>query len=476
MVLDKFKEECAVFGVYGHPEASNLTYLGLYALQHRGQESSGIVSSDGKNHYSEIGMGHVSEIFSKRKIRRLEGSMAIGHNRYSTAGGSQLKNAQPCMINYSKGKLALSHNGNLVNTDSLRIKLEEDGSIFNSTMDSEIIAHLIAKSKENNFSDCVVSALQQVNGAYSLVAMTDKELLAARDPRGFRPLSLGLITNSKSNSGSGDAYVVTSETCAMDLIEAEYIREIEPGEIILINENGIQSSKPFNGETLSFCIFEFIYFARPDSNIFGKNVHEARKKIGEILAAENPVDADIVIPVPDSGIVAALGYAKKSGIPFEMGLIRNHYVGRTFIEPKQNIRNFGVKIKLNPVKNLIKGKRVIVVDDSIVRGTTSKKIVKMIKDSGAKEVHFRVSAPPTAHPCFYGIDTPYKVDLVAATHSIAQIKKYIGVDSLAYISIEGLRKALQDGENKYCKACFDGIYPIDLDSMETPQLGLFDKS
>ena len=475
MVFDKFKEECAVFGVYGHPEASNLTYLGLYALQHRGQESAGIVSSDGKKHFSEIGMGQVAEIFSEKKIRKLTGSMAIGHNRYSTAGGSDLKNAQPCIINHSKGHLALAHNGNLVNANLLRAKLEENGSIFNSTMDSEVVVHLIAKSKENNFSDSVASALQKVKGAYSLVAMTEKELVAARDPRGFRPLSLGRISNTKSNSGSKDAYIVASETCAMDLIEAEYIRDIEPGEMILINENGVQSFKPFKEEASSFCIFEFIYFARPDSNIFGKNVHSVREKFGEILAEEAPVDADIVIPVPDSGIVAALGYAKKSGIPFEMGLIRNHYVGRTFIEPKQNIRNFGVKVKLNAVKNLIKGKRVIVIDDSIVRGTTSKKIVKMIKDSGAKEVHFRVSAPPTAHPCFYGIDTPFKVDLVAATHSIAQIEKFIGVDSLAYISIEGLRKALKDGENKYCKACFDGRYPVKFNGMETPQLGLFDK-
>ncbi len=476
MAFDKFKEECAVFGVYGHPEASNLTYLGLYALQHRGQESSGIVSSDGKNHFAEIGMGHVAEIFSERKIRKLAGSMAIGHNRYSTAGASQLKNAQPCVINYSKGHLALAHNGNLINANVLRAKLEEDGSIFNSTMDSEAIVHLIAKSKENTFSDCVASALQQVKGAYSLVVMTEKELVAVRDPHGFRPLSLGRITNSKSNSGSRDAYIVASETCAMDLIEAEFIRDIEPGEMILINESGVESFKPFNEETLSFCIFEFIYFARPDSNIFGENVHYVREKFGEILAEEALVDADIVVPVPDSGVAAALGYAKKSGIPFETGLIRNHYVGRTFIEPKQNIRNFGVKVKLNPVKSLIKGKRVIIVDDSIVRGTTSKKIVKMIKDAGAKEIHFRVSAPPITHPCYYGIDTPHKVDLLAATYSIKEIEKFIGADSLAYISIEGLHKALRDGEDKYCKACFDGKYPVKSDSMEAPQLMLFDKN
>lgn len=476
MILDKFKEECAVFGVYGHPEAANLTYLGLYALQHRGQESSGIVSSDGKRHYSEIGMGHVAEIFSEKKIRKLAGSMAIGHNRYSTAGASQLKNAQPCVINYSKGNLALAHNGNLINAGALRTKLEKEGSIFNSTMDSEAIVHLIAKSQEKNFSDCVASALQQVKGAYSLVVMTEKELIAVRDPRGFRPLSLGRISKTKSNSGSRDAYIISSETCAMDLIEAEYIRDVEPGEVILINENGIQSFKPFKEEDLSFCIFEFIYFARPDSNIFGENVHYVREKFGEILAEEAPADADIVVPIPDSGIAAALGYAKKSGIPFEMGLIRNHYVGRTFIEPKQSIRNFGVKLKLNAVKILIKGKRVVIVDDSIVRGTTSGKIVKIIRDAGAREVHFRVSAPPTTHPCFYGIDTPDKLDLIAANNSVEEIKKFIKVDSLAYISIEGLHRAVLNGENKYCKACFDGNYPAKSDGMEAPQLMLFEKN
>lgn len=476
MILDKFKEECAVFGVYGHPEAANLTYLGLYALQHRGQESSGIVCSDGKRHCSEIGMGHVSEIFSEKKIRRLSGSMAIGHNRYSTTGASHLKNAQPCVINYSRGNLALAHNGNLINAGVLRAKLETEGSIFNSTMDSEVIIHLIAKSNEKSFSDCVASALQQVKGAYSLTVMMEKELIAVRDPHGFRPLSLGRISKAKSNSGSRDAYIISSETCAMDLIEAEYIRDIEPGEMILINENGVQSFKPFKEETLSFCIFEFIYFARPDSDIFGENVHYVREKFGEILAEETPVDADIVVPVPDSGIAAALGYAKKSGITFEMGLIRNHYVGRTFIEPKQSIRNFGVKLKLNAVKNLIKGKRVVIVDDSIVRGTTSGKIVKIIRDAGAREVHFRVSSPPTTHPCFYGIDTPHKLDLIAANHSVEGIRKFIKVDSLAYISIEGLHRALRDGEKKYCKACFDGNYPARFDGMESAQLQLFEKN
>ncbi len=475
MAFDKFKEECAVFGVYGHPEASNLTYLGLYALQHRGQESSGIVSSDGKHHHTEIGMGHVSEIFSERKIRKLTGSMAIGHNRYSTTGSSLLKNAQPCIINYSEGPLALAHNGNLINTKALRQELEAKGSIFSSTMDSDVITHLIAKAEGKELSDRVGAALQRVEGAYSLVIMSDKELIAARDPRGFRPLSLGRIKKSGFNGGGREAYVVSSETCAMDLIDAEYIRDIEPGEVVLINEKGIQSFKPLKEEKLSFCIFEFIYFARPDSNIFGENVHYIREKFGEILAKEAPVEADMVVPVPDSGISAAIGYAREAGIPFEMGLIRNHYVGRTFIEPKQSIRNFGVKLKLNAIKKFIQGKRVVVIDDSIVRGTTSAKIVKMIREAGAKEIHFRVSAPPTKHPCFYGIDTPHKLDLIGATNSVEEIRKHIAVDSLAYISIEGLNKALHNDENHYCKACFDGKYPVLSNEIESPQLALFSK-
>lgn len=475
MVLDKFKDECAVFGVYGHPEASNLTYLGLYALQHRGQESSGIVSSDGENHYSEIGMGHVSEVFSEDKIRKLKGNMAIGHNRYSTSGSSLLKNAQPCVINYAKGHLALAHNGNLVNAAAIRGELESDGSIFSSTMDSEVILHLIAKSQEKQFVNSAAFALQQVKGAYSLLIMSENELIAVRDPYGFRPLSLGRIKKEKSNGGFGNAYVISSETCAMDLIEAEYIRDIEPGEMVLINKNGIQSFKPFREEKHSYCIFEFIYFARPDSDIFGENVHYVRKKFGETLAEEAPAPADIVIPVPDSGISAALGYSKRSGIPFEMGLIRSHYIGRTFIEPKQSIRSFGVKLKLNPVKKFIRGKRVVIIDDSIVRGTTSRKIVKMIRDAGAKSVHFRVSSPPTLHPCFYGIDTPHKNELIASAQTVEEIRKFIAVDSLAYISIGGLAKAFHDGNSNFCKACFDGEYPVKFDAIETPQLTLFDK-
>lgn len=475
MILDKFKDECGIFGVYGHPEAANLTYLGLYALQHRGQESAGIVTCDGKNFHSEIGMGHVSKIFSEEKIRDLVGDMAIGHNRYSTTGSSDIKNAQPCVIKYSRGPLALAHNGNLVNAQDLRAELQAEGSIFNSTMDSEVILHLIAKASGNFFWDRSASALRQVKGAYSLLLMSDKELIAVRDPKGFRPLSLGRIKMGKYNGGSGYAYVIASETCAMDLIEAEFIRDIEPGEMLLINEKGFKSFKPFKEEPPSFCIFEFIYFARPDSIIFGENAHYIRKKFGKILAEEAPVDADIVVPVPDSGISAALGYAEKSGIPFEMGLIRNHYVGRTFIEPKQSIRNFGVKLKLNPVKKFMQGRRVIVVDDSIVRGTTSRKIIKMIRDAGAKEVHFRVSAPPTIYPCFYGIDTPDKNDLIAATYSVEEVQNFLMADSLAYISQEGLNKAFHNGGNDFCKACFDGKYPIKYDRKGSPQLTLFDQ-
>lgn len=474
MILDKFKDECGIFGVYGHPEAANLTYLGLYALQHRGQESAGIVTSDGKNFHSEIGMGHVSKIFSEDKIRDLIGDMAIGHNRYSTTGSSDIKNAQPCVIKYSRGPLALAHNGNLVNAQALRAELQAEGSIFNSTMDSEVILHLIAKSRGNHFWDRSASALRQVKGAYSLLLMSDKELIAVRDPKGFRPLSLGRIKMGKYNGGSGYAYIIASESCAMDLIEAEFVRDIEPGEMLLINEKGCKSFKPFKEEPPSFCIFEFIYFARPDSIIFGENAHYIRKKFGEVLAEEAPVEADIVVPVPDSGISAALGYAEKSGIPFEMGLIRNHYVGRTFIEPKQSIRNFGVKLKLNPVKKFMQGRRIVVVDDSIVRGTTSRKIIKMIRDAGAKEVHFRVSAPPTIHPCFYGIDTPDKIDLIAATYSVEEIQKFLMADSLAYISNEGLNKVFPNGGSNFCKACFDGKYPIKYDRKCSPQLTLFD--
>ncbi|MEK7238649.1 MAG: amidophosphoribosyltransferase, partial [Nitrospirota bacterium] len=424
---DKFHDECGVVGVYGHPEASNLAYLGLHALQHRGQEGAGICSSDGRHLYIEKSMGLVADIFSEKRLKRLPGTIAIGHNRYSTAGSSVLKNVQPIMVNFSLGSLAIAHNGNLVNALELKKELESKGAIFQSTSDSEVIVHLIANSNAGGFYERIIDALSKLYGAFSLLMMTENELIAVRDPYGFRPLSIG------EHDG---AYVIASETCAFDLIGAAYIRDIEPGEMVIINDKGIRSIKPLYSQKHAFCIFEFIYFSRPDSYIFGnQNVNDIRKNLGRQLARENPIDADLVIPVPDSGVPAALGYAEESGIPFDFGLIRNHYVGRTFIEPKQAIRHFGVKLKLNPVRKLLEGKRVIVVDDSIVRGTTSKKIVKMLKEGGrAKEVHLRISSPPTIGPCFYGIDTPTRKELIASTHTVEEIKKYITADSLCYLS------------------------------------------
>jgi amidophosphoribosyltransferase len=449
MPFDKFNEECAVFAVYDNPEAANLAYLGLYSLQHRGQESAGIVSSDGLRHYIELGMGHVSEIFDESRISRLKGNMALGHNRYSTHGSSSIKNAQPLAIEYSRGPLSLAHNGNLTNAIEIKQQLENEGSIFQSTMDSEVITHLIARSKEVRFQDQVTEALSKLEGAYSIALMTSRELVVARDVHGFRPLAIGKL---------GESYVFASETCAFDLIGAEYIRDVQPGEVIVVNDEGFNSYFPFAPAEIRHCIFEFIYFARPDSYIYGDCVHTIRKRFGHSLALEKPVEADYVIPVPDSGIVAALGYAKESGIPYEKGIIRNHYVGRTFIEPAQSIRHFGVKIKLNAVRDVIKGKRIVVVDDSIVRGTTSKKIIKMVQDAGAKEVHMRISSPPTKHSCFYGIDTPTRSELIAATYSVEEIAKYLGADTLAYLSVDGMLDALGDRRENYCKACFDGSY------------------
>ncbi|MDH4183778.1 MAG: amidophosphoribosyltransferase [Nitrospinota bacterium] len=466
MVLDKFKEECAVFGVFGHPEAANLTYLGLYALQHRGQESSGIVSCDGLRHFTERGMGYVSDIFTEERLARLEGNMAVGHNRYSTHGVSQLKNTQPIAIEYSRGPLALAHNGNLINADLLRGRLEEDGSIFQSTMDSEVIIHLIAKSRAKRLQDQVTEALLQIQGAYSLTILGGNELIAVRDIHGFRPLAMGRL---------GSAVVFASETCAFDLIDATFIREVEPGEMIVVNDEGINSYFPFGQAThKSQCVFEYIYFARPDSTIFGANVHSVRKQFGRQLAKELPVEADVVVPVPDSGVVAALGYAEGSGIPFDKGIIRNHYVGRTFIEPAQSIRHFGVKIKLNPVKEVIRGKSVVVVDDSIVRGTTSRKIIKMIRDAGAREIHMRISSPPTTHSCFYGIDTPTRSELIASTYTIKQICEYIEADTLAFLSVERMMSVMGQRRDDFCKACFDGSYPVKTAPTEA-QLALLDK-
>ena len=465
-MLDKLHEECGVVGVYGHPEAANLVYLGLYALQHRGQESAGIVASTHSKMHLELGMGLVADIFDPGRLMKLPGPLAIGHNRYSTAGKSELVNAQPCMINYAEGSLALAHNGNLVNAQTIRKSLASKGAIFQSTNDSEVIVHLMAQAKSASFVDRAAEALRQVSGAYSLVLMTENELLAARDPRGFRPLCLGKLEG---------AYIVASETCVMDLIEAEFIREIEPGELILINENGLQSFFPFKKEETKHCVFEHIYFARPDSFLFGEHVYMARKEMGKAMAQESPADVDLVVPVPDSGVVSAMGFAEESNIPFEMGLIRNHYVGRTFIEPQSQIRNFGVKLKLNAVKNLIEGKRLAIIDDSIVRGTTSRKIVKMLLESGAKEVHLRISSPPILYSCFYGIDTPNKEELIAHTNTLEETRQYLGANSLSYLSINKMLEVLQNGKNKFCSACFDGNYPVPItDSIETTQqLDLF---
>jgi amidophosphoribosyltransferase len=462
---DKFHDECGVFGVYGHSEAANLTYLGLHALQHRGQEGAGICSSDIRQMYIEKSMGLVTDIFTEKRLKRLPGSIAIGHNRYSTAGTSSLKNVQPIMVNFSLGSLAIAHNGNLVNAFELRNSLEAEGAIFQSTSDSEVIVHLIASSKEGSLYERLIDTTRNISGAFSLLLMTEDELIAIRDPYGFRPLSIGVYDG---------AYVVASETCAFDLIGATYERDVEPGEMVIINKNGIKSIKTLPSQRHAFCIFEFIYFSRPDSNIFGNlNVDALRKEFGRQLARENPIDADIVIPVPDSGVPAALGYAEESKIPFDFGLIRNHYVGRTFIEPRQSIRHFGVKIKLNPVRKLLKDKRVMVIDDSIVRGTTSKKIVKMLREGGgAKEVHMRISSPPTIGPCFYGIDTPTRKELIAATHSLEEIRKYITSDSLQYLNLEGLLNMVPNPE-EYCTACFNDNYPVFSRQERVEQIELF---
>ncbi len=454
--MAKLREECGVFGIYDHPAAANFTYLGLYSLQHRGQESAGIVSTDGERLYSHREMGLVTEVFDEESISLLKGSTAIGHVRYSTTGSSNNKNTQPLMMNYEKGELAIGHNGNLTNSKTLRYNLEKEGSIFQSTTDTEVIVHLIARSKEKTFLGRTIEALGKCRGAYSLVFLTPKGLAAARDPHGFRPLVLGKIDNS---------YVVASETCAFDLIEATFIREIEPGEIVLVNKSGIRSFKPFQEEKRNYCVFENIYFSRPDSFSGGQNVYQMRKNMGRQLAIEYPVDADIVVAVPDSGTPAAMGYAEQIGIPFETGFLRSHYIGRTFIEPQQVIRNFGVKLKLSVIKEVINGKRVVVVDDSIVRGTTSRKIVKMIRDAGAKEIHMRISSPPMKFSCYYGIDTPLKEELIANSLEVDQIKDYITSDSLGYLSTEGIAKAisgLPDGSPGFCFACFSGDYPVEI--------------
>jgi amidophosphoribosyltransferase len=471
IMSDKFHDECAVMGIYGHPEASNMVYLGLYALQHRGQESCGIVSSDGKGLISHRQMGLVADAFKEDVIKRLEGMSAIGHNRYSTTGQSHLKNAQPFVVEYSQGPIAISHNGNLVNGALLREELERSGSIFQSTTDTEVIIHLIATSREISLMGRIVEALSRARGAYSLVFLTLDKLIAARDPYGFRPLVLGKFPEGKNRG----AYVFASETCALDLIEAEFIRDVEPGEIITISPDGMESLKPFPPAPHAKCIFEYIYFARPDSKLFGHNVYQVRKALGRQLARESAVPADLVTPVPDSGVPAAIGYAEESKIPLEFGLIRNHYVGRTFIEPQQTIRNFGVKIKLNAQRDVLNGKRVVVVDDSIVRGTTSRKIIRMLRDAGAQEVHMRISSPATISPCYYGIDTPTRSELIASTNSVEEIRRYIEADTLAYLSNEGMYAYFGDKREGFCDACFTAKYPVHFeDEGHTKQLHLFE--
>jgi amidophosphoribosyltransferase len=450
---DRFHDECGVFGVFGHEEASKLTYLGLYALQHRGQESAGIVSSDGAELHLHRAMGEVEEIFTPEVLKGLPGNLAIGHTRYSTAGDKALLNAQPIAIDCNKGKVALGHNGNLTNAAEWRRKLEHKGSIFQTNSDTEVIVHLLARSQARNLSGALGDALNQVEGAYSLLVLTTDELIAVRDPRGFRPLNLGKL---------GDAWLVASETCAFDLLNAQYVREIEPGEMVRISRSGLESIHFAPEKPLQQCIFEHVYFARPDSIIFGRSVNESREALGRTLAKEHPADADIVVPVPDSGVPAAVGYSLESGIPFRMGLIRNHYIGRTFIEPSQAIRNFGVKLKLNPIRSLIEGQRIVLVDDSIVRGTTSRKIVRMVREAGAREVHVRISCPPTISPCYYGVDTPTREELIASSSTPAEICKYIGADSLGYVSLSRLRTAVADTRGTYCTSCYTGVYPTDL--------------
>jgi amidophosphoribosyltransferase len=453
---DKLREECGVVAIHGHPDAARQAYLALYALQHRGQESAGIATADGLHLANIKGMGLVSEIFTDDVLNKLPGPMAIGHTRYSTTGDSALLNAQPIRVDSTKGLIAIAHNGNLVNLGNLRARLEREGAYFQTTSDSEIIVQLIAHSKAATLVDAIADSLAQVEGAFSIVMMTRDRIFAARDPRGFRPLSIGRI----QNPGAPDTVLFASESCAFDLLRAEFVRDVLPGELVMVTEDGLTSRQYATGFPQSSCIFEHVYFARPDSRIYGRWVQESRDRMGRQLARESGVSADVIVPVPDSGVTAALGYAEEAGLPFRFGLIRNHYVGRTFIEPEQRVRDFGVRLKLNPVHNLLAGKRVVLIDDSIIRGTTSRKIVRMVRGAGAAEVHLRISCPPTISPCFYGVDTPSKRDLIAANNSIEEIRRFIEADSLAYLSLEGLLRACDSGEGKgYCTACYTGNYP-----------------
>ncbi len=465
---DKFHDECGVVAIFAHPEAEKLAYLGLHALQHRGQESSGIVTSDGLTSRVHKAMGSVADIFTEDVLSRIRGTLAIGHTRYSTAGDSALLNAQPILVQSNKGSIAVAHNGNLTNAVQIRSRLESHGSIFQTNSDTEVIVHLIALSKELTLPEAMADALRRVEGAYSLVMMTHDRIFAARDPRGFRPLAMGRIPALEDHKH--DTIVFASETCAFDLVGAEYVRDVKPGELLVVSPEGISSRFYATSVPQSSCIFEHVYFSRPDSLVFGRSVQTSREELGRQLAREAPVEADLVVPVPDSGVTSAVGYAAESGIPFRFGLIRNHYVGRTFIEPSQSVRDFGVKLKLNPVRSLLEGKRVVMIDDSIVRGTTSRKIVRMIRNAGAREVHMRISCPPTISPCYYGVDTPSKKQLIAANKSVDEIREYIGADSLAYLSLEGLKKACGEGGNlSYCSACYTGKYPTDIIDVEEIQ-------
>jgi len=449
------KHYCGVFGIYGHPNAADLTYYGLYALQHRGQESAGIVTCDGEQFREHKGMGLVPQIFQNDVLKNLSGSMAIGHTRYSTTGSSHLRNAQPLTIDCWRGRIAIAHNGNLTNASVLRDELEAKGQIFQTTVDSEIILHLMAQPTLGGVDNNLVQTLRRIEGSYSLVIMTEQEIIGVRDPHGFRPLSIGRV---------GDAYVLASETCAFDLIQAKFVRDVEPGEIVIINKNGIKSIQAFpDHQRRAFCVFEYVYFARPDSNINGRNVYRTRVEMGRQLAREFPIEADLVIPVPDSGNCAALGYSLESGIPYEMAFVRNHYVGRSFLQPTQLIRDFNVRVKLNLVGDLVKGKRVIIVDDSIVRGTTCRTRVNSLKEAGATEVHVLVSCPPHKNPCVYGIDFPDRNKLMAANYTIAEIRDYLNADSLGYLSQDGMVAATRLPKSSFCMACYDGDYPVPYD-------------
>jgi amidophosphoribosyltransferase len=450
LTLDKFKEECGIFGIFGHAEASTLTQLGLFALQHRGQEACGIVSSDGIDLHQFRSQGLVADVLNEEVLKKLIGSSAIGHTRYSTTGKNTIKEVQPFAVTCQHGDIAVCHNGNLPFAEARRRELEKEGAIFSSTSDTETILHSIARTPAKTVIDAIEKVLKDTEGAFSLLFLTPTSLVAVRDSRGFRPLVLGKLN---------DAWCVASETCAFDLIDAEYVREVDPGEMIIIDAGGVESRKPFEAKTAAVCTFEHVYFSRPDSTIYGRSVNESRHKMGKRLAVEHPVEADIVVPVPDSGVAAAIGYSSQSGIPFRQAIIRNHYVGRTFIEPSQSIRSFGVRLKLNPIKDLINGRRVILVDDSIVRGTTSKKIVQMVREAGASEVHMRVSCPPTTHSCYYGVDTPHRQDLIASRMTNEEVREYIGADSLGYLSLEGMLEAIGIDAASSCTACWSGKYP-----------------